>query len=120
MKTIIISIAMLISLSVGAQSKTLKGQISEHAVVTTNIGITLKADSLKEITSLNDDDIRAILETSWPNEGISFEFICENDAGANYQVEHFSLKIEGNSNDLDTFMNRYQKAKETIKKIYNK
>lgn len=118
MRTIIFSIIMLFGLSVVAQTQTLEDNISKHKVVTSNIGITLKADSLKEITSLNDDDIRSIFEESSPNEIISFEFICEQDQGANFQVERFSIKIEGNSNDLDAFMNRYQKAKATIIKLY--
>lgn len=118
MRTIIFSIIMLFGLSIVGQTETLKGGISEHKVVTSNIGITLKADSLKEITSLNDDDIRSIFEESSPNERISFEFICEKDQGANFLVERFTIKIEGNSNDLDAFMNRYQKAKTTIIKLY--
>lgn len=118
MRTIIFSIIMLFGLSIAAQTETLKGQISEQKVVTSNIGITLKADSIKDITALNDDNIRSIFEESSLNETISFEFICEQSQGANFQVERYSIKIEGNSNDLDAFMNRYQKAKATIIKLY--
>ena len=108
-----------IGFSVAAQTKPLNGQILEPKVLTSNIGVTLKADSLEKIETLNDDDVRAIFESSSPNQSIYFEFICEKDQGDNYLIENFSLKIEGNSNELDVFMSRFQKAKKTIIKFYN-
>lgn len=119
MKTLILFITMLLGFSVAAQTKTLNGQISESKVLTSNIGVTIKADSLKEIETLNEDDIRTIFEASRPNQTIYFEFICEKDQDDNYLTENFALKIEGNSNELDAFMNRFQKAKKTIIKLFN-
>ena len=119
MKTLILFITMLLGFSVAAQTKPLNGQILESKVLTSNIGVTLKADSLEKIETLNDDDVRAIFESSSANQSIYFEFICEKDQGDNYIIENFALKIEGNSNELDVFMSRFQKAKETIIKFYN-
>jgi hypothetical protein len=119
MKTVILFMTMLIGSSVAAQTKPLNGLISESKTLTSNIGVTLKADSLKKIETLHDDDIRAIFESSSPNQSIYFEFICEKDQGDNYLIERFALKVEGNSNELDAFMSRFQKAKATIIKFYN-
>lgn len=119
MKTFIFLITMITGFSAAAQTQPLKGQISESKEITSNIGVTIKADSLKEIETLKDEDVRAIFDNSGSNQTIYFEFICEKDQGDNYLIEKFALKIEGNSNELDAFMSRFQKAKKTIIKFYN-
>lgn len=119
MKTLSFLIVLLIGISVKAQPQALNGNISNSGVITSNTGITLNADSIAEIESLNDEEVRSVYEMSSSNQTIYFEFICEKFYNSKDASENFSIKITGNSNNLEAFMERYKKAKAKIIELYN-
>lgn len=119
MKTLSFLVVLFVGMSINAQSKQLNGNSSNPNVITSNIGITLNANSLKEIEALNDEEVRSIFEKSSPNQTIYFEFICKKSENPDLDFDDFSIKITGNSNDLDAFMNRYKRAKAKVIELHN-
>lgn len=119
MKTLSFLTVLLIGMSINAQSKKLNGNISNSNAITSNIGITLNANSLNEIESLKDDEVRSIFEKSSLNQTIYFEFICTKSENPDLEFDDFSIKITGNSNDLDAFMERYKRAKAKVIELHN-
>lgn len=120
MKKIITCLALMISILGYSQSNSKKGIVVKEITKVENVAVTVTVDSAEDIeSSFKIKDIKEILEESDDNETLSFKIICNGKEMENGSKSHVSYKVEGNSNDRDTFLKSVKKIRSSAIKYYN-
>lgn len=121
MKTIITSLAILISAFTFGQ--TLTGHTKTTTVKDTKITsfkIEVTVDDAKELEStFKVEDFREILNESEPGEEVTFKLTCNGRLLDNGVKSHVSYKIEGNTDNINDFLEGVKKIKEAAINYYN-
>ncbi len=119
-KNLIISLALLITLSSFSQSKLMNGMVVKETTRVENVSVEVTVDSAEEIEStFKVEDIKEILNSSNDNETLSFKITCNGDKMSNGINSKVSYKIEGSSNDLESFLIGIEKIRTAAINYYN-
>ena len=119
-KNLIISLALLITLSSFSQSKLMNGMVVKETTRVENVSVEVTVDSAEEIEStFKVEDIKEILNSSNDNETLSFKITCNGDKMSNGVKSKVSYKIEGSSNDLESFLIGIEKIRTAAINYYN-
>ena len=103
-----------------SQSKSSNGLVVKNKTLVENVGITVEVDSADEIEkTFKVEDIKEILESTNENETITFKIICNGKTMSNGKKSHMSYKIEGNSDEMDNFLNSVEKIRTSAINYYN-
>ena len=104
-KNISISLALLITISGFSQSKLMNGMVVKETTIVENVSVEITVDSAEEIKStFKVEDIKNILNSSNDNETLSFKITCNGDKMSNGVKSKVSYKLEGRSNDRESFL----------------
>ncbi len=87
-----------------------------------NVSVIVTVDSAEDIEStFNIEDIKQIIESSATNEVVSFKIIGNENYRSNGNKSSLSYRVEGNSNDLESFLIGIEKIRTSaINYYYNK
>ncbi|WP_296314120.1 hypothetical protein [Winogradskyella sp. UBA3174] len=120
MKNLITSLALIVTVLGFSQSKSTNGMVIKEITKVENVSVTVTVDSAEEIeSSFRVEDIKEILESSSDNEIVSFKIICNGEKMSSGVKSHVSYKIEGNSNDMETFLFGIEKIRKAAINYYN-
>ncbi|MDO1502534.1 hypothetical protein Q2T40_20555 [Winogradskyella maritima] len=122
MKTIITSLAIFMTAFTFGQTLTgnAKKTTLKDAKVT-DFKIEVTVDDAQELEStFKVEDFREILNESEPGEAVTFKLTCNGRVLDNGVKSHVSYKIEGNTNNIDDFLEGVKKVREAGIKYYNK
>jgi hypothetical protein len=119
-KNLITSLALLITISGFSQSKLMNGMVVKETTRVENVSVEVTVDSAEEIEStFKVEDIKDILESSNDNETLSFKITCNGDKMSNGNKSSLSYKIEGSSNDLESFLMGIEKIRTSAINYYS-
>jgi len=119
-KNIIISLALLITISGFSQSKLVNGMGVKETTRVENVSVEITVDSAEEIEStFKVEDIKNILNSSNDNETLSFKITCNGDKISDGIKSKVSYKIEGRSNDLESLLFGIEKIRTAAINYYN-
>ena len=120
MKSLITSLALLVTLAGFSQSKSINEMVSKETVKVTNVAIAITVDSAEEIeSSFKVKDIKDVLDISGTDEVVSFKITCNGDQMSNGVKSHVSYQIEGNSNDKKAFLFGIEKIRKAAINYYH-
>lgn len=119
MKTLITCLTLLIATATFSQSQSTQGLVVKETTRVENVTVTVSVDSAEEIEkTFKLEDIKEIIENSSDNETLSFKIICNGDKMSNGKKAHVSYKVEGNSNDADSFLKSVEKIRTSAIEYY--
>ncbi len=120
MKNLITGFALLVAVLGFSQSKSTSGMVVKETVRVNNVAVVVTVDSADDIEStFKVEDFREILELSDDGEVVSFKIICNGDKMSSGVKSHVSYKVEGNSNDKETFLSGIEKIRTAAINYYN-
>jgi hypothetical protein len=120
MKNLITSLALLITLTGFSQSKIANGMVIKETTRVENVSVEVTVDSAQEIeSSFKIWDIKNILDASNDNETLSFKITCNDDKMSSGVKSKVSYKIEGSSNEFETFLIGVKKIRTAAINYYN-
>jgi len=92
----------------------------ENEQVFENLKLEITIDSYDDVKHINLSDIKHVFKQSKTNQPIEFKVHCNNITNINAKViTDLSFKVNGNSNEIDSFMKKIKTIKKSIKKYYN-
>ena len=92
---------------------------TENELIFENLKLEMTIDSYYDVNEINLSDIKSIFKQSKINQPIEFNVHCNNIPILNLKSgSNLSIKIDGNSNDLETFFKQIHIIKKNIKKYY--
>jgi len=119
MKNLITCLALLLTTFAFSQSKSINGKIVDDTPKVERVSVTVTVDSAEEIEStFKLENIKEIIESSEDNETMSFKIICNGDKMSNGKKTSMSYKVEGNSNDKESFLKSVKKIRTSAIKYY--
>lgn len=93
---------------------------TEHKQFLEKLKIEITLDSFDDIKDINISDIKSIFNQSKSDQPLEFNVHCNNSNILSTQLKsNLSIKIDGNSNDLEAFYKQILTIKKNIKKYYN-
>jgi hypothetical protein len=96
-----------------AQTDKLNTVISLENVKLKDFSVSVTVDSAEDIEStFKVTDLKEILNEVSDNESVKFEIICNGDLMSNGEKSTLSYKVNGNTKDIDAFL-------ESVNKIRN-
>ena len=85
-----------------------------------NLGMKVTVNSAEEIEeSIKSEDIRSFAQMTDQKQPIVLKLICKNDKGENVST-NLSYKVEGNTENVDGFLQLVEKVKKAANNYYNK
>ncbi|MBT8257263.1 MAG: hypothetical protein KJO49_02245 [Bacteroidia bacterium] len=113
MKHIIVLLALFIAQLVTAQ------EIDTNIHFLEDVKISFEMGSIDDLEVLDSQDLDSIFDYTRTDQSIELEIICNFD----YQLDEMTisgttLKIRGNSSELEEFKNKANKAKKALKNLY--
>ena len=84
-----------------------------------SVDVVVTVDSAKELEStFTIDDIKEMFDLTNKDKDVSFKLVCNGDLMSNGKKSHMSYKIEGSSNDQETFIKRVNDIRKAAIKYY--
>lgn len=124
MKQVFTMLTLLIVTTTFAQSDNLAGIISEekeNTMVVRDLKISITIDSAEDIDkTFSIKDIQDIIEIADADENISFEILLKDKSGKEGVSKSISYKIEGNTDEKDSFIAFVRRIRNASKEFYNK
>lgn len=119
MKNLVTILVLLISTYSIGQDNSINGDVSTEDIKIQGLSVSVDVDSAEEIEStFKIKDIKEILNSVSENEEISFEIVCNGEEMSNGTKSHVSYKVDGNSNDINSFLKRVKKIRKAAIKYY--
>ena len=119
MKNLVTILVLLISTYSIGQDNSINGDVSIEDIKIQGLSVSVDVDSAEEIEStFKIKDIKEILNSVSENEEISFEIVCNGEEMSNGKKSHVSYKVDGNSNDINSFLKRVKKIRKAAIKYY--
>jgi hypothetical protein len=117
---VMIGLVFLCSIMGFSQSVSTNGIVVKEVTKVENMSIAITVDSADDLDStFQVKDIKEILGDLSEDETISFKIICNGKKMSNGIKSHVSYKVDGNSNDLNTFIATVEKIRTAALKYYN-
>jgi len=92
----------------------------ENEMIFENLKLEMTLNSYNDIKEINLTEIKSIFKQSKTNQPIEFQAHCKNIKNKKINaITDLSFKVNGNSNDLKSFMTKIKAIKKSIKKYYN-
>jgi len=92
----------------------------ENELIFENLKLEMTIDTDNDLKEINLNDIKSIFKQSKINQPIEFKVHCNNITNINAKlITDLSFKVNGNSNEIDSFMKKIKTIKNSIKKYYN-
>ncbi|TBN02348.1 hypothetical protein EYD45_11590 [Hyunsoonleella flava] len=116
MKNLVTMLFLICVCSISAQTK-MDEEVSKTIVKFENLDISVTVNSLDDIKSTLDvNDIKAILADVDDNESLSFAMTCKDETeGSNGYVTY---KVKGDTDDIDSFIKSVKVIKKSAIKYY--
>jgi len=119
MKLLVTILPLFISLLSFSQSEDIDLETSENNLKINDIGVSVTVDSAEELEdTFKIEDIKNLLEESKDIENISFEIICNGDLMSNGEKSTLTYRVNGDSNDIKSFLKSVKKMKRAAIKYY--
>ena len=114
MKHIFLLLALLICHFVTSQEVNTDRQILE------DVKVSLEMGSYEDLEVLDSDDFISLFEYVKTDQAIELEIICNFDHSMDdMTISGTTVRLKGNSNDLDEFTKKAERAKNALKQLYN-
>lgn len=92
----------------------------ENELIFEDLKLEITIDSYDDVKDINLNDIKSIFKQSKINQPIEFKVHCNNITNIESSIiTNLSFKVNGNSNEIDSFIKKIKTIKKSIKKYYN-
>ncbi len=119
-RNVITNVVLLSSILGFGQSISAKGMIVKETIKIENVAVTVTVDSAEELEStFKLDDIKELIEDAGKNETFTFKIICNGKPMSNGVKSHISYKVEGDSEDIDSFFKSVETIRSAAINYYN-
>ncbi|WP_456437246.1 hypothetical protein [Psychroserpens sp.] len=119
MKKLFTIFTLLLTTISFSQSEDIEFEITEGNLKVSDLSVSVTVDSAEEVEStFKVKDIKELLKESVDVENISFEIICNGDMMSNGEKSTLSYKVNGNSDDVNSFLKSIKKMRKAAIKYY--
>ncbi|MFK7781321.1 hypothetical protein [Psychroserpens sp.] len=102
-----------------SQTEGVDSKITESNLEINDLSVSVTVDSAEEVEStFKIKDIKNLLKESVDVENVSFEIICNGDVMSNGEKSTLTYKVNGDSNDIDGFLQSVKKMRKAAIKYY--
>ena len=92
----------------------------KNELIFEDLKLEITIDSYNDTKDINLNDIKSIFKQSKINQPIEFKVHCNNITSIESSIiTNLSFSVNGNSNEIDSFMKKIKTIKKSMKKYYH-
>lgn len=115
MKTLLASILFLLF---AVSTLSAQKRATDSGIIFKNLEIDLKVDGKKDFENVDFETIKSLFQNA-EGERLAFTLGCEKPYESSFgNLSNFSYSVMGRSDELDAFLTKVEKAKNTFQNLY--